>query len=397
MFESSRQSSTPFCDAAVDQLVIGETQVIRALVKITYAIREGRTATITPLPLRHDYRLDGHESLLAATCDFSHPKAQAEVWVRGKALTLGGIPQASMNVRVEIGRRPLTLKISGEREAEIEDDGSVKFYPPKPFTEVPLEWTRAYGGIDHAALAIDEADEMAMALEIDHPGRYPRNPLGVGFRQTTAPNTRFSLPQIEDASDALTPQRLAELIEMPWWKHPRPILLEPMPFACFPRSSAFHIVPLRMPQNLDEIPEIASGELLRAEIAADVADVESPVSDEEEQIEPRNLQGVHPLLVVPSAPKALAGIRFAITGMHRALPEVAFNMPSAPRLQLFDGGRALQGQTRIATIEIFPNDEVFTVVYEVLAPTLRPIIASIATGVDIGVKLNGAIVGYFGN
>jgi uncharacterized protein YjbI with pentapeptide repeats len=103
--------------------------------------------------------------------DLCMPKPRGEVLVSGSAFpTLP--PQAACRTRVSIGRVDKTLLVVGDREWR---DGAMT--SPRPFTEMPVTWERAFGG----------------------PG-FADNPVGRGFAPVGDPMMpgAHKLPNVED-------------------------------------------------------------------------------------------------------------------------------------------------------------------------------------------------------
>ncbi len=98
------------------------------------------------------------------------PKRWSEFLVTGKAC----IPEPNIGcqVRVQLGDREKVLHVFGDRYWE-----GMSFTDPEPFREMPLDWSRAYGGEGYA-----------------------KNPLGKGF----AADGRKPLPNIEAPAQPLT-------------------------------------------------------------------------------------------------------------------------------------------------------------------------------------------------
>ncbi len=60
--------------------------------------------------------------------------------------------------------------------------------PPEPFSTMPMTWANAYGGIDWRVpvpgaeqRTFTEIPAMALRMQFDHPGMYPRNPVRHGL------------------------------------------------------------------------------------------------------------------------------------------------------------------------------------------------------------------------
>jgi uncharacterized protein YjbI with pentapeptide repeats len=107
--------------------------------------------------------------------DLCMPKPRGEVLVTGSAFPSGGVAQAACKVRVALGGVDKSLRVVGDREWR---DGAVT--SPRPFTEMPVTWERAFGGAG-----------------------FPTNPLGRGHApvgEVDMPGSHM-LPNVEDPRD----------------------------------------------------------------------------------------------------------------------------------------------------------------------------------------------------
>ncbi len=110
------------------------------------------------------------EELGQIALDECMPKTKAEVLVSGRAYPDGGEPRAAWPVRVQLGPIDKALYIIGDRHWKGHDQSE-----PRPFTEMPLTWERAFGGEG-----------------------YEKNPLGKGFRPVETEHGPIQfLPNIE--------------------------------------------------------------------------------------------------------------------------------------------------------------------------------------------------------
>src|SRR5690606_5960313 len=105
----------------------------------------------------------------------------------------------------------------------------------------------------------------------DHPGLYPRNPIGKGYLvYPDPPIVGLELPNLEDPSDRLTPQRLFALSPERWHRQPLPWALDWTSPLTYPRElygglDAWHPCP-----DLTTLPEVTRGyapELVKASAA----------------------------------------------------------------------------------------------------------------------------------
>lgn len=110
------------------------------------------------------------------TLDVGVPKARAEYLVIGKAYTPGGAPQPNLTVRAKIGGAKKSIEVFGDRLWL--NPGHSK---PRPFTEMPLDWSHAYGGPKHL-----------------------KNPLGKGHSEVASDGaTVWPLPNLESAQERI--------------------------------------------------------------------------------------------------------------------------------------------------------------------------------------------------
>jgi hypothetical protein len=112
-------------------------------------------------------------------------KPRTDVVLVGKAYAPGGRARASVDVRLRVGGLNKRLRVFGDRKWLFPTRLAVvpQMTDPIPFTEMPLNYSRAYGGIDEAA------------------ARYcAENLCGVGFIGEPAPASIHNkpLPNIED-------------------------------------------------------------------------------------------------------------------------------------------------------------------------------------------------------
>ena len=110
--------------------------------------------------------------------DAGIPKLLPEFLVHGKVYAPGGTPVKACAARAKFGARDKTVFAFGDRYW----DGSAAS-DPQEFTEMPLDWSRAYGGED-----------------------FPANPLGKGRKpvQLADGSKRIPLPNFENPKQRIT-------------------------------------------------------------------------------------------------------------------------------------------------------------------------------------------------
>ena len=206
--------------------------IFSLLLKRTYDILSGgrviRTQRARPFLPIDEYYEDGdpewttvkHES------DFASFKVATDVVVIGKAFAPGGVPVPQLNVSVDVAARRKTVCVTGDRHCIYQPKASPGFSEPIPFTEMPIQYDRAYGGRD----SLSNADE---------PFYYPRNDLGLGvvLKNLKESVDGLPLPNIEDPDDLLRSDRV--IIEDPnrWSGQPLPDGLGWFQRTWYPRSS----------------------------------------------------------------------------------------------------------------------------------------------------------------
>src|ERR1035437_3273348 len=72
-------------------------------------------------------------------------------------------------------------------------------------------------------------------VQYDHPGLYPRNPVGKGYLVLPDPIEGVELPNLEDPADLLTPERLVTRQPELWFRQPLPWCFEWTVGLTFPR------------------------------------------------------------------------------------------------------------------------------------------------------------------
>lgn len=118
-----------------------------------------------------------------AVFDEAMPKLRAEVLVSGSAFAPGGTPTVAVHARVRLGDVDKTVLVVGDRQWE---HGAMT--SPAPFVEVPIGWSRAFGGEGFA-----------------------RNPIGRGAAPVSdGGRTVHRLPNVENPA-----RRIASIADRP--------------------------------------------------------------------------------------------------------------------------------------------------------------------------------------
>ena len=159
-------------------------------------------------------------------------KPSTDLVVIGKAHAPGGRPTQQMAVSVTVGSRRKSLLITGDRRCSHREGAVPVFTDPAPFTQLEINYLRAYGGRDERSMP-------------EIPFMYPRNFMGNGvvLRNVAEVVEGLALPNVEDPQDLLTPERL--LIEDParWHLQPLPQGLGWRQKTWYPRSALLGVYP----------------------------------------------------------------------------------------------------------------------------------------------------------
>ncbi|MBK9263894.1 MAG: DUF2169 domain-containing protein [Polyangiaceae bacterium] len=132
------------------------------------------------------WQLAANELGKEAVIDECMPKERGELLVHGRCFTAGRVPRTAASARVKVGSIDKTLYVIGDRTWR--RDGVPG--EPQPFTEMPIHYSRAFGGEG-----------------------YPQNPIGVGFAKAKEngqevhrlPNIELPGKLIQSKSDKPTP------------------------------------------------------------------------------------------------------------------------------------------------------------------------------------------------
>jgi hypothetical protein len=366
-------SSTPSPTIAqVSGKLPGGEPMLAVLAKRTYTVdRQGRLALADKQPpLVAEPEMDPElPALLIADSDLCPYKPRTDVVVHGHAWGLG---RKRLDALVRVAGLEHKIAVFGERQASLAGKHII-LSDPEPFEKVPLSYALAYGGRDRKAEAkyytsLSEDPELVRSmqgidLEAASPYIYPRNPVGRGYliEKTTAAVHALQLPQLEDPTDLLTPQRIVAGTPEQWHRMPLPRATGWVDYAWYPRIAFFGVVPVV--ECFDEPPlEVerglapdyladGTGQLPLERVAFDVANGASL------GLQLPHLRGGEPV---------------ELHALHRHRPRWTFTVPPAPRLAT-DGrnGKLNPTEPVLHTLIVAPDLETVTVVWRGCAPALR--------------------------
>jgi hypothetical protein len=333
------------------------------LVKRTYAIVAGAAVLTEPEPLLHDvWGPEPLEPRLPVGSDFWFQKGAADVVVRGSAYNPGGASIHTARVSVSIGDRTKQIAVFGHRVVSWRRDGTPEFSSPEPVESVPLLYQLAYGGLD-ARVPIPE-DELPLYLSLagaglayDHPGLYPRNPVGKGYLVFPGPVEGLELPNLEDPRDLLTPERLITGAPQSWHRQPLPWCFEWSVGATFPRCRFLGMEPWFPPPDGPELQEVARGFC-------------PPGLAELTKEAPVMLAYLQEASLGMTFPQLDTEQPVRIEGMNPDHPVLLFRVPPPPRLAFEIEGTREPARARLTNLVIHPKETRFSVTYAATSAAL---------------------------
>ncbi|WP_437305628.1 DUF2169 family type VI secretion system accessory protein [Sorangium sp. So ce388] len=350
------------------------------LVKKTFTIAGRKCELAPPRPLINDPRDETLVPRLPAQVDFWPSKAATDFVVRGAAYAPGGRPTTQMSVEASIGAASKRIAIFGRREIRWTAGGRPVIDDPEPFTVMPVIWELAYGGTDPRVELQGEVSlpQLGMtSMGMDHPGTYPRNPLGKGYLVELAPVHGAELPNLEDPLDLLTVERLVTKDPALWYKQPLPACFDFLPPLAFPRQLGFgpSVEPWFPPPDDERLPEVRLGML-----PAGYRGARAP------GLSPRFFQEAPPGFVL-DAVRGDEVVR--IVGMHAERPSIEFTLPRAPSIAFMIEGGRVPVVPRPHTILVEPAVERVSLVYGATVPLPRTFVPGIHKYIPVAVRVDG--------
>jgi hypothetical protein len=211
--------------------------VFCVLTKRTYAIHGGGAVSrvesrpLVPVDIYYDDG-DAETSTVLYETDLTTYKLATDVIVIAKAYAPGGQPVYQMDVGIQIAGRTKALRITGDRYCLHRQNDVPQFTEPVPFTEMEIRYDRAYGGQD-----VISDPNLSFYYPRNHRGR------GVAIRNIPEVVHGLALPNIEDPSDLLTPERVIIGAYDRWNAQPLPAGFGWFQRTWYPRASFVGAVP----------------------------------------------------------------------------------------------------------------------------------------------------------
>lgn len=326
--------------AIMEVLVPPERQpALACFARRTYAIEDGRLklADIQEPLTQHPVAIvddDSGSSYLEDDGDLIATKPATDVVVRGSAVARK--PTRELFVAVAVGSSVRRLRVVGPRVAEV-SRGKVRFTEATAFERCELTPALAYGG--HDLFAQNELERAADGRWLKQlpddlrPARaawlyqYPRNSAGRGFfidvDRDRADGTQ--LPQVEDPSDLLTPERLFLPSPLAWLRAPVPGLMSWTEHSWYPRCARLMGI---APDHDDPAPDAPERDTLFPD-GGDLAEIRR---SKRLRFHPRALQGAAPGL---AAERLRGDETMLLENLHRRAASMRVELPGEiPRLRL---------------------------------------------------------------
>ena len=170
-------NSTPF--------IVG-IDTIYVTAKATFTIKDQALVLVEkqlPLLMADEFRREPESSSLAFANETLPTKPSTDIVLVGSAYAPSGRPVPQLDVSLQVGGVTRAIRVFGDRQW-LGDDQEIKISAPIPFSKMPLEYERAFGGTHEADSVLFEE----------------RNPVGKGFagKRTLQEMASRPLPNFED-------------------------------------------------------------------------------------------------------------------------------------------------------------------------------------------------------
>lgn len=366
-----RQADTTFALAGVVKRTYTFTPVARPRVDVADV----------QVPLREVPWMDtSGPSELFDDSDLVPQKVATDVVVMGHAHAPNGAKETFVSVAV--GKMARRLSVIGARKVEVGPDGTVRFTPTESFTRVPLSPRFAYGGYDVWAQERLDPVPRVLAASLSKPVTglyaYPRNHLGVGwfvdvdrFRADGA-----ALPQIEDPSDPVLPNKLFVPSVKQWMDAPISASLGWVNHRNYPRM--FRMVGSMVPHAAPEKP-------IREATFADGKDLLESWTPNGAGVHPRAFSGAAPGLAI----EHLRGNELVILeNLHEKASRIEFSLPNEwPVMTIKPPDvKALEVVPVLQTLRIEPDENRISLTYCGVIPLMAPAMRIFIERVELAVN-----------
>ena len=310
--------------------------VVAVIAKRTYSVVAGRAEPAEQqVPLVEGPLYSEDQSLLLHDSDCLLNRQLVDFIIAGHAYLPHGY--GSCDARLRVGTDlDLALRISGDRQCWVDVNGTVRFTDPVVTDQIALGWQNTYGGVDAWGLEVHGCpiEDLAREARLPYDPRfgihgYPRNPFGKGYATVIAAANaeRVKLPNIEFATQILTPEKLPRGDYDLWPLGPLPASLGWLPYNLFPRACLGGF-----PPPIYDRTSIRPEDFMEVHMGAVPARSLAPEGTASERVDPRIAQasaiGMRTQRVGPKTP-------IELQGLHPKLWRWGFELPhEVPQLML---------------------------------------------------------------
>ena len=273
---------------------------------------------------------------------------------------------------IAVGDLVKEIAVVGDQRALPAPAGKIDLQRARAVQRMPLDARHAYGGHDRVAERVhgNPFDAIRPTLSPPYsnsthsPFRYPRNGVGKSFVVDGTPEAidGAELPNLEDPTDRLTPERFVVGSTGAWPKMPLPWTTAWQSFGAFPRygylgaCAPFDPLP-------GEIEEVRRGFMPRG------------YPRRGPPVDPLVYNGASLGLQLPQVVAGAAGwLVFKLKNMHPTRREMSFSLPAAAPTIKVDGreGKLTTTDPVVHHVVIEPDLDRVTVVWRGAARALRP-------------------------
>lgn len=349
---------------------------LSVVVKRTYWVdprgRGQTTLAESQLPLHTLIVDDDEPEVVLQEADVYPLKHLTDVVVRGHAYAPAGKKYCTASVAVG----PLTKNVFvvGDRTCALSSSGAILLSEPAPFESIPLEYRRAYGGVDTIAEAkygnpyAKVLPYVAERLQRNKhsPYRYPRNGVGKGYliEPSREALEALALPNFEDPSDRLGPDRLAATSTLRWPLMPLPWVTDWQSLACFPRIGYLGGTPMHTTVE-GGFPEVRRGYMPAGYPRGGA---------------PRDMwhgrarnAGSFGLQIAQLTAEAIESVDFRLQHLHPKRDSFAFRLPAGGPKIWIDGrnGKLVATKPVVHHVVIEPDKDLVSIVWRGMGPAIR--------------------------
>lgn len=323
----------------------GPPRYAYAIAKTTYAIGDDSLERVAPRTLQKDPYHPECQPRIPQGSDYWWQKRRTDVVVEGSAWARGGTAVERSEVVARIGDHTKRVAVFGRRFIEYTSGGRAYIGPPEPFESIPLDDAHAYGGMDPRVPIRKPHDlHSTLAIVADHPGMYPRNPMGCGYLVLTERVDGFELPNLEDPDDLLTDERLFAKELENWHRQPLPWTLGWQHAMSFTRLASLGADARFPASDATELEEVKRGFLPADYLARARSD---------EVFQDAFYQEASLGMTFDPLPE---GTPITVSGVHPSRLNLSFELPKPPRIEITIEGAAEQVPPLLTGVVVEPDE-----------------------------------------